>query len=222
MSKFGRKQRPPPEGFDYIEGTLDALENELRDKVNESHEGMRKNETQWPIHQINYQRSRYVYDLYYKHHRISKEVYDYCVANKLVDANLIAKWKKQGYEKLCSTYSIDPKNFKFGTVSICRVPNKESAVIIENPVTGCRGCATGSSEENIFGNKYGQNLAAIQIAREEAMERSNSDDRQNDQEEEEDEDEEEDEGPVLYADGSTKKIGGDVWDVDRDNKRQKL
>jgi bud site selection protein 31 len=115
MSKFGRKQRPPPEGFEYIEGTLDALENELRDKVNESHEGMRKNETQWPIHQINYQRSRYVYDLYYKHHRISKEVYDHCVTNKLVDAQLIAKWKKPGYEKLCSTYSIDPKNFKFGS-----------------------------------------------------------------------------------------------------------
>ena len=38
----------------------------------------------------------------------------------------------------------------------------------EDPVTGCRGCASGpGGESNIFGNKYGQHLAAIQIAREE-------------------------------------------------------
>ena len=41
---------------------------------------------------------------------------------KLVDAALIAKWKKPGYERLCSTYVINTKNYKFGTVSICRVP----------------------------------------------------------------------------------------------------
>lgn len=31
MSKFGRRQKTPPAGFDYIEPTLTALENELRD-----------------------------------------------------------------------------------------------------------------------------------------------------------------------------------------------
>ena len=31
MSKFGRKQRPAPEGFDFIEPTLTALDNELRE-----------------------------------------------------------------------------------------------------------------------------------------------------------------------------------------------
>ena len=37
--------------------------------------------------------------------------------------------------------------------------------------TGCLGCASGkdSSPKNIFGNKYGQNLAAVQIAREKRM-----------------------------------------------------
>ena len=43
---------------------------------------------------------------------------------KLVDAALIAKWKKPGYERLCSTYVINTKNYKFGTVSICRVPKQ--------------------------------------------------------------------------------------------------
>ena len=38
--------------------------------------------------------------------------------------------------------------------------------------TGCLGCATGKGAGplNIFGNKYGQNLAAVQIARERRME----------------------------------------------------
>lgn len=41
-----------------------------------------------------------MYDMYYKYKKISKEVYDYCVRMKLVDAALIAKWKKPGYERL--------------------------------------------------------------------------------------------------------------------------
>lgn len=40
---------------------------------------------------------------------------------KLGDGPLMAKWKKPGYERLCSTYVINSKNYKFGTVSICRV-----------------------------------------------------------------------------------------------------
>lgn len=108
--------------------------------------------------------------MYYTYGRISREVYDFCIKNKLVDAALIAKWKKPGYERLCSTYAINPRNYKFGTVSICRVPKQCLAVgtQIEDPTTGCRGCASGpGGEKNIFGNKYGQYLAAIQIAREE-------------------------------------------------------
>jgi len=31
MSKFGRRQKVPPPGYDYIEPTISALENELRD-----------------------------------------------------------------------------------------------------------------------------------------------------------------------------------------------
>jgi bud site selection protein 31 len=94
-----------------------------------------------PIHQINWQKSRYVYDMYYTYERISREVYDYCINNKLVDAALIAKWKKPGYERLCSTYTINPRNYKFGTVSICRVPKQSlpPGAEIEDPMTGCRG-----------------------------------------------------------------------------------
>jgi bud site selection protein 31 len=137
MSRFARRERPPA-GFDVIEPTLSALEAELREKVNEPHEGLRKGESLWPIHQINWQRSRYVYDLYHIYKEISREVYDYCIRMKLVDAALMAKWKKPGYGRLCSTYVINSRNYKFGTVSICRVPKQHLAegTVVEDPNTG--------------------------------------------------------------------------------------
>lgn len=139
-------------------------------------------ESQWPVHQISWQRSRYIYDLYYTYNKISREVYDYCVTNKIVDPALIAKWKKPGYERLCSTYAINPRNYKFGTVSICRVPKSSltAGTEIEDPNTGCRGCSSGDGG-NIFGNKYGQYLAAIQVAREEKLAFEAQDDNDDDE-----------------------------------------
>mmetsp|Transcript_8717 Transcript_8717/g.12988 ORF Transcript_8717/g.12988 Transcript_8717/m.12988 type:complete len:281 (-) Transcript_8717:2224-3066(-) len=225
MSKFGRRIKEAPEGYEYLEETILALENELREKVNEPHEGLRKNESQWPIHQINWQKSRYIYDMYYTFKKISKEVYDYCITNKIADAALIAKWKRPGYERLCSTYVVNPRNYKFGTVSICRVPKQflTPGTEIEDPTTGCRGCASGSGE-NIFGSKYGQYLAAIQIAREnrQAMklakeEAEKDDDEDEDNNESGDEEKEPDgestyKGPVGAADGSSgTKANANIW-----------
>ena len=171
MSKFARKGKQPA-GFEYLEQTLEVLENELRDKINEPHEGKRRTESIWPVHQINWQRSRYVYDMHYKYGKVDKKVLDYCVRNKIVDGSLIAKWKKAGYERLCSTYVINTRNYNFGTVSICRVPPQSLGddQIVECPTTGCRGCASGG-QRNIFGNKYGQSLAKIQILREQREQR---------------------------------------------------
>ena len=64
---------------------------------------------------------------------------------------------------------INPKNFPFGTVSICRVPKQfmKDKGEVKSQFSGCLGCATGKSGlKNIFGNKYGQSLAKIQILRE--------------------------------------------------------
>lgn len=44
--------------------------------------------------------SRYIYDLYYEKEAISKQLYDWLLKNGYADPNLIAKWKKQGYEKV--------------------------------------------------------------------------------------------------------------------------
>ena len=171
MSKFARRGKEPA-GFEYLQPTLEVLENELRDRINEPHEGKRKVESIWPVHQLNWQRSRYVYDMHYKYGKVDKKVLDYCVRNKIVDGSLIAKWKKAGYERLCSTYVINTRNYNFGTVSICRVPPQSLGddQVVECPTTGCRGCASGG-QRNIFGNKYGQSLAKIQILREQREQR---------------------------------------------------
>ncbi len=44
--------------------------------------------------------SRYIYELYYEKEAISKQLYDWLLKNGYADASLIAKWKKQGYEKV--------------------------------------------------------------------------------------------------------------------------
>lgn len=41
-----------------------------------------------------------MYDLYYDKKAISKQLYTYLLKNGYADANLIAKWKKPGYEKV--------------------------------------------------------------------------------------------------------------------------
>mmetsp|Transcript_18695 Transcript_18695/g.40687 ORF Transcript_18695/g.40687 Transcript_18695/m.40687 type:complete len:279 (+) Transcript_18695:116-952(+) len=174
LPKRWNKKKAPPPGFEIIEGTLEALEHELRDKIKETNEKKRKTESMWPVHQIGWQKSRYVYDMFYTYNRISRKVYDYCLKQKLVDAALIAKWKKPGYERLCSTYVINSTNYKFGTTSICRVPMKDRGSEqkkAQDPTTGCLGCASGkgAGPRNIFGNKYGQYLAAVQIAREDRI-----------------------------------------------------
>ncbi len=72
------------------------------------------------------------------------ELYEYCCREKYADANLIAKWKKNGYEKLCCLMCIQQKNHNFGTACICRVPKDklEEGKIVECTHCGCRGCGS--------------------------------------------------------------------------------
>lgn len=132
----------PPEGYEDIEPMLKEFESKMRDAENATHEGKRKVESSWPIFQIHHQRSRYIYDLFYKRQAISKELYDYCLKKKIADANLIAKWKKSGYENLCCLRCVQTRDTNFGGVCICRVPkNKlQEGKVVECIHCGCRGC----------------------------------------------------------------------------------
>lgn len=150
-----RNKKKAPNDYDVIAPIIEALENELQDRVKESNAGKRKTESMWPVLQIHNQRTRYIYDMFHTHHRISRQLYDYCIKHKMADAALIAKWKKPGYKRLCSTYVINPTNYKFNTTSICRVPLKDRAkddnaaqLTAQDPTTGCMGCASGNGIKN--------------------------------------------------------------------------
>ena len=116
--RSARNRKPPPDGFDDIEDALLEFANKMKDAENASHEGKKRHEVLWPIFQISHQRmsclkvgmlwltismstgSRYIYDLYYDKEAVSKQLYDWLLKNGYADGNLIAKWKKQGYEKV--------------------------------------------------------------------------------------------------------------------------
>ncbi|KAI9830999.1 MAG: hypothetical protein M1826_004116 [Phylliscum demangeonii] len=132
-----RQRKPPPDGFDDLEDTLLSFSNKMKDAENAAHEGKRRNETLWPFFQISHQRSRYIYELYYLKEAISQTLYDWLLKNGYADGDLIAKWKRQGYEKTAET--------NFSATCVCRVPKaqlKEERTI-ECVNCGCRGCASG-------------------------------------------------------------------------------
>ena len=73
----------------------------MRDLENAPYEGKRKPEMIWPIMKLHHQQSKYIFNMFYKKKEISRELYEFCLREKFADANLIAKWKKKGFEKLC-------------------------------------------------------------------------------------------------------------------------
>uniref|UniRef100_A0A3B3VSP0 Protein BUD31 homolog n=1 Tax=Poecilia latipinna TaxID=48699 RepID=A0A3B3VSP0_9TELE len=129
MPKVKRSRKPPPDGWELIEPTLDELDQKMREAETDPHEGKRKVEALWPIFRLHHQRSRYIYDLFYKRKAISRELYDYCIKEGYADKNLIAKWKKQGYENLCCLRCIQTRDTNFGTNCICRVPKSKLEVV---------------------------------------------------------------------------------------------
>lgn len=143
MPKVKRSRKPPPDGWELIEPTLDELDQKMREAETEPHEGKRKVESLWPIFRIHHQKTRYIFDLFYKRKAISRELYEYCIKEGYADKNLIAKWKKQGYENLCCLRCIQTRDTNFGTNCICRVPKSKLEVgrIIECTHCGCRGCS---------------------------------------------------------------------------------
>jgi bud site selection protein 31 len=155
--RSAKNKKAPPAGFTDIEDTLLSYTNRMRDAQNASTDGKRKHETLWPIFQISHARSRYIYDLYYEREAISKELYEWLLKNKYADKELIAKWKKQGYEKLCCLRCVQTKETNFGGSCVCRVPRAqlkrqedgedgakggEGHGGVQCVNCGCRGCAS--------------------------------------------------------------------------------
>ncbi|KAJ7981130.1 protein BUD31-like 2 [Quillaja saponaria] len=143
MPKVKTNRITCPAGWEVIKDTLAALDAKMREAENDPDDGKRKCEALWPIFQIAYQRSRYIYDCY-KGNQISKELYEFCLEQGYADRNLIAKWKKSGYERLCCLRCIQPRDHNFGTTCVCRVPkHPREEKIVECVHCGCKGCASG-------------------------------------------------------------------------------
>jgi bud site selection protein 31 len=99
--RHSSKRKAPPDGFSDIETDLLIFSNKMKDAENAPSTNVPRHAAMWPIFQISHQRSRYVYELYYEKEGISKELYEWLLKNGYADAQLIAKWKREGYEKVC-------------------------------------------------------------------------------------------------------------------------
>lgn len=131
----------PPQGFEKIQPTLKKFEEKLKKlEIEEFDPSRPKHELHWNIYRANHQKSRYIYSLYYQRKLIDKPLYLWLVKHKFVDGELIAKWRKQGYENLCCLQCIGE------TVCVCRVPKsvRKTDDDFKCVKCGCRGC--GSSD----------------------------------------------------------------------------
>ncbi|RYP10474.1 hypothetical protein DL764_000657 [Monosporascus ibericus] len=140
-----RGQKKPPAGFEDIRDDLEVFAIKMKDAQNApAAASAPKHQAQWPIFQIAHQRSRYVYELYYEKEAISRQLYDWLLKNGYADPMLIAKWKKQGYEKLCCLRCIQTKETNFQSTCVCRVPRAQlkDDQDVQCVNCGCRGCSS--------------------------------------------------------------------------------
>lgn len=146
MAKIKTKRtKAPPAGFDKIKRQLNDFDLRLKQLTSESTVTKLQNKSEYlfDIFRINFEKSRYVYDLRYKRKLISDELYKYLLKEKYADAALISKWKKQGYENLCCLKCIDTSLNVSRKVCICRLPSKnteEGGIKCVN--CGCHGCSS--------------------------------------------------------------------------------
>ncbi|KAI0480432.1 cell cycle control protein cwf14 [Xylariaceae sp. FL0804] len=143
-SHGARGSRKPPAGFEDIRDDLEVFAIKMKDAQNAPTNNVPKHQAQWPVFQIAHQRSRYVYELYYEKEAIERPLYEWLLKNGYADAMLIAKWKKQGYEKLCCLRCIQTKETNFQSTCICRVPKAQlkEEQDVQCVSCGCRGCAS--------------------------------------------------------------------------------
>lgn len=138
------KTRKAPPGIEHVSEKLIEFEARTREALNEPMDDKRRNEISWPMHRLHYEKNRYLYDMHFKENKISKKLLDYLVNQKLADGKLMAKWRRPGYERLCSLMVITKSNTNFGTTGVCRTPLRDrTGQILPNVLTGCVSCASG-------------------------------------------------------------------------------
>lgn len=120
------------------------FDRRMRDAESEPQDGKRRAEATWGITRIHHERSRFVFDMFHRKHEISRELYDWLLRNGFADGNLIARWKRQGFERLCCLQCVMRSQSNYGNTCICRVPRSSlpEGKVVECVNCGCRGCAS--------------------------------------------------------------------------------
>jgi bud site selection protein 31 len=77
--------------------------------------------------------------------------FDFLVRNKIADGALIAKWRKPGYEYLCSMLAIQKNDSNFGTASLCRVPISRRPPQNQLAPSVRSGCVSCASQDSVNG-----------------------------------------------------------------------
>ena len=80
------KNKRMPAGFEQIEEVIEDFENQMKEAVNEEHDGMRKNQSSWKIHRLHWEKNRFIFDLMYKRKVMSKELVS-LISWELLDQN---------------------------------------------------------------------------------------------------------------------------------------
>jgi bud site selection protein 31 len=142
--RLRQKLRKAPEGWEQLVGKLDEFETRMREATAEPRGERLNHELAWPVHKLHFEKNRYLHDLRYIEGSLSEELLRFLVKEKIADGPLIAKWRKPGYETVCSLAVITRSNTNFGTVGICRTTLKDRVgQIMPNILTGCVCCASG-------------------------------------------------------------------------------
>lgn len=68
------KGKKPPEGWELIEDVIEDFELQMKEAVNEEHEGKRRAELTYKIHRIHWEKNRFIYDLMYQRKVMSREL----------------------------------------------------------------------------------------------------------------------------------------------------
>lgn len=138
------KLRKAPAGGELVAEKLEEFESKMREATAAPRGTAMNHELTWPVHRLHFEKNRYIYELRYVREEISDVLLKFLVKEKIADGALIAKWRKPGYDTLCSLSVVTRSNTNFGTVGICRTPLKDrQGQIMPNVQTGCVCCVSG-------------------------------------------------------------------------------
>merc|ERR1711976_1024194 len=103
-------------------------------------------ESSWKIHRIHWEKNLFIFDLMYRRKIMSKNMFEWLIKENMADRTLIEKWRRPGFNTICSLMAIQKSSHNYRTTSHCRVPIAQrppQLAITPNVKTGCISCYAG-------------------------------------------------------------------------------